>query len=253
MIRRFIQHTVHIFLFLIAGSLSFAQVNSGTAISIPLDEVESGSVVSYIKGDYVLSSASYDSNMYGVTVKVPSLSFTDANLDTFEYVISDGETEVRVTNKNGEIKNGDPLTSSDIAGVAQKATASGQILGFALQDAVFSGNSTEDIILSTIDIRSNIIASGPANDILQLIRSGGEAFFLSPLLSLRYIMAALVVIISFVIGFATFGKISGRGIEALGRNPLAKTSIQASIIFNFVLTAAIMLAGVGIAYLILIL
>jgi hypothetical protein len=46
-----------------------------------------------------------------------------------------GMTYVRFTDKNGKIKKGDPVTSSNIPGVAMKATDSGMILGVALEDA----------------------------------------------------------------------------------------------------------------------
>ncbi|KKQ29373.1 MAG: hypothetical protein A3H17_00210 [Candidatus Levybacteria bacterium RIFCSPLOWO2_12_FULL_37_14] len=45
-----------------------------------------------------------------------------------------GQIEVFAANLNGEIKTGDMLTTSDISGVAVKATKAGQIIGKALED-----------------------------------------------------------------------------------------------------------------------
>ena len=45
-----------------------------------------------------------------------------------------GQVETFVSNANGEIKAGDPLTASDIPGVAAKATKAGQVVGKALED-----------------------------------------------------------------------------------------------------------------------
>jgi F0F1-type ATP synthase membrane subunit c/vacuolar-type H+-ATPase subunit K len=50
-----------------------------------------------------------------------------------------------------------------------------------------------------------------------------------------------------------FGKASRAGIEAVGRNPLAKRVIQLTVVMNIVLTIVIVLVGLAIAYLILIL
>jgi len=59
---------------------------------------------------------------------------------------------------------------------------------------------------------------------------------LSPLTTFRYLISAMVVIASFVVGFSSFGKISGKSVEALGRNPLASRDIKSAVVFNFIFT-----------------
>lgn len=49
-----------------------------------------------------------------------------------------GKVPVVVSNINGDIEVGDPITTSDIPGVAMKATSSGKILGYALEP--YDGN-----------------------------------------------------------------------------------------------------------------
>jgi F0F1-type ATP synthase membrane subunit c/vacuolar-type H+-ATPase subunit K len=49
----------------------------------------------------------------------------------------------------------------------------------------------------------------------------------------------------------TFGKVARSGVEAVGRNPLAKTSILTGVLFNISIGAVIILSGVGVAYLII--
>jgi len=66
-------------------------------------------------------------------------------------------------------------------------------------------------------------------------------------------LAALIVAATFIIGFSTFGKSSGRTIAALGRNPLAQRSIKTAMIFNMILAFGVMLIGLALAYLILVL
>jgi F0F1-type ATP synthase membrane subunit c/vacuolar-type H+-ATPase subunit K len=53
------------------------------------------------------------------------------------------------------------------------------------------------------------------------------------------------------LGFVFFGRVVARGVEAMGRNPLAGSLIAVSVVFNLILTVVIMLVGLGIAYLIL--
>jgi F0F1-type ATP synthase membrane subunit c/vacuolar-type H+-ATPase subunit K len=88
---------------------------------------------------------------------------------------------------------------------------------------------------------------------LEAIRSGALSPLLNPIESLRYILAAIVVAASFILGFSTFGRSSRKGIEALGRNPLAQGSIKAAMVFNMLLSFGVMLIGLTLAYLILVL
>ncbi len=73
----------------------------------------------------------------------------------------------------------------------------------------------------------------------------------NPIMVFRYVIAAVVVVLSFVLGFALFGRIAGKGIEALGRNPLASKIIQFGIAVNVLITIAIIAAGIGLAMLII--
>jgi len=50
-----------------------------------------------------------------------------------------GISYVRYNDENGKIMRGDPITSSDVSGVAMKASDPGMILGVALEDAGESG------------------------------------------------------------------------------------------------------------------
>ena len=54
-------------------------------------------------------------------------------------------------------------------------------------------------------------------------------------------------------GFIYFGKMSKTGVEAIGRNPLAGKQIQFNVILHLAVTVAIVLAGLAMAYFILIL
>ena len=62
-----------------------------------------------------------------------------------------------------------------------------------------------------------------------------------------------MVLIAFTLGMIYFGRSSRAGIEAIGRNPLAKRVIQFTVFMNIVLTIVIVIVGLAIAYLILIL
>lgn len=232
----------------------------GIAIETPVvaDETDiiSGMIVSYDNGDYRLSNAPFDPSMVGVIVDDPAMFLdTDTIADgTGRYILETGETSVLVNGENGTINVGDFITASSSEGIGMRAPFSGVILGIALEEAMFDSGDNETIkeIGVLVGVRSAIQDTQPTSNLLSMLRSSSNSFLISPLSSLRYLLAAIVAIGTFILSFGTFGNISGKGIEALGRNPLARSSIQFGIIVNFVLTFLIMFAGLLLAYLILV-
>ena len=87
---------------------------------------------------FSLTDEPYDVNMVGVYVDKkfePAPNALIQPVPPNKYVATSGIVEVRYNSENGRIKKGDPLTSSSTPGEAMKATKSGIILGFALEDA----------------------------------------------------------------------------------------------------------------------
>lgn len=227
--------------------------STGTGYSIPIEqESQEGNIISFVNGKYVLSFKEYDSSIFGVVTDEPSTSVEDLNLEKYKLVVNSGESLVTVVNKNGDIRKGDFITTSTLPGVGMKATKSGQVIGTALEDYYATNSDEVGKISVFLNVKSQFISLSGTTNILSALKSGLESPFLTPVITLRYILATLVTGASFVIGFVSFGKISGSSVEALGRNPLAGTSIKRVVFFNFLLTFIIMMGGLFIAYLILI-
>ncbi len=225
----------------------------GSAVSIQTEgnAGEGGDIVTYKGGIYTLSKDIYDGDMFGVIVASAPSSLEDLNLRQYKLVSSFGENLVRVSAKNGNIKVGDLITSSDTPGVGERALETGQVLGIALED--YTPPSSGDIakIMVFVDIKTSFFEKNMSKNLLDIFKSTIKSPFLSPIEALRYILAIAVVFASLVIGFSNFGKITGSSIEALGRNPLASSSIRKVVVFNFVMTGIIMSIGLGIAYFVL--
>ncbi|MBW3538600.1 DUF2190 family protein, partial [Candidatus Parcubacteria bacterium] len=108
------------------------------------DDAEPGDIVMAQGGVNVgKTQGSYEGAILGVVSTKPGLTLslrdqsgapTTANPKPIALV---GRVPVKVSNENGAIAIGDPLTSSSIPGVATKATAPGVIIGRALEP--FSG------------------------------------------------------------------------------------------------------------------
>jgi hypothetical protein len=236
-------------------SCAFAQSASwGIAISIPITgKVSDGDIITVNNG-YFASTRPYDPDVYGVVSLHPGMSFETKNSSNIP-VITSGKVYVRVSSINGNINIGDSITTSRIKGVGQKATSEGFVIGTALENYHSVSTSKIDLILITFNphFSTNSIGGAVKTNLLDILRSAPTAMSVSPLAALRYVIAALVSLLAFVLGFVFFGKVSVNGIEALGRNPLAGKLIQFSVILNLLVMVIIIAAGLAIAYLVLIL
>jgi hypothetical protein len=242
----------------------FAQEPTGSGdiisgIAVPLvvegPEVLDGSLVSSSPHGFVLSDVSYDPNFYGVVTENPAIFLTNVTPEKDTHlVVSFGEVFVRVSTVNGAIKKGDTLTSSGNKGVAQKAIQEGFIIGEALEDYPPSEKDSLGKILVSLNPRySTGILGARGINLLSNIKRAVASPFLSPLTSLRYLLAVMVTSVSFTFGFLYFGRFGRAGIEALGRNPLAARLISVGIVFNVLMAVVIMVGGLFLSYLVLVL
>lgn len=243
------------FFLLIFTHSVFAQ--AGIAISIPINGgAQDGDIISSKNGGYSPSNTAYDPLVFGVVIQNPPVAFQSSESNS-KPVITTGKASVRVTTANGPIKEKDLVTTSAIPGVGQKATQAGFVIGTALEAYTNKDPKQIGTILVYFNPQYNSAeipgASVVRTNLLQTIKNAANASSVSPLASLRYILAAIVTILSFVLGFVYFGRVAMTGVEALGRNPLAGRLIQLGIVFNIILTVGIMALGLGIAYLILVL
>lgn len=229
------------------------ETNTAFSIKVQDNKGNGGDIVSYKEGVYAISNEKYDDSMFGVIIDSPTTSLEDLNLGEYKLVSSFGEAPVWVSARDGDIKEGDLITSSDIPGVGVKAVESGQVLGIALEDYIPENKEALSQILVFVDIKTNFVDQKMSKNLLDILRTSLTSPFMTPIEALRYLLAILTVFASFVIGFSSFGKITGTSVEALGRNPLASPAIRRVIIFNFVLTFIIMAVGLAIAYFVLVL
>lgn len=235
---------------------TYAQDQSvGTAISIPIidKDVKDGAIIVSTSKGYGLTTTAYNSNMYGVYTKSPSVFLQNTADPQAKPVLTSGKANVLVSSVNGNIKKNDFITTSAIAGVGQKATRNGMILGTALQDYSNSNQKATGLILVAINPHFNAAFADNKTNVLEVLRNASDPTTLTQATSLRYVLAASIVLISFAIGFVYFGRITSRGVEALGRNPLASRVIQVNLVLNLLLMIVIILVGLGIGYMILIL
>lgn len=234
---------------------TFAQTSSGIAISLTINDknVKDGNIISSTNKGYILSTIAYDPNTYGVMTENPALYLQDAQIPGSKPVMTSGKAYVLVTTLNGKIEKNDLIASSTLPGVGQKATINGFILGTALEAYNNSNPKAVGKILVAIKPNYNNSFGDSRGNIFVIFKNGLNPYPLSQLTSLRYLLAFLIVVLSFIIGIVYFGRIARTGIEAMGRNPLARRTIQLNIILNLILMVVIIFMGLGLAYFILVL
>lgn len=244
-----------IFLFLFVPSVSSQSLGDGQiAVNLKVEDTDAtaGDIL-IIRDDDTLvrASSAYDKKIFGVVVADPAIVL-NVSSDKTKSIVSSGEASVKVSNKNGDIEVGDFITSSDETGFGQKATEDGVVIGKAL--ASYSSSDT-----GTIPVMVNITfqSGGVAGDINELwdkliaLTSGSlkEPGDLQALL--RYLFAFLLGAGTFVLGFFFFARNLRSGLVAIGRNPLAKGTIRASMLINLLAITVLSFAGFGLSLAIL--
>ena len=90
----------------------------------------------------IASTTEYDSKVIGIITTVPGWLIGTESPDGVQMALA-GRVPTKITLKNGEIKPGDPITTSTIPGAGMKATKAGPIVGKAME-AFNETSSTSD-------------------------------------------------------------------------------------------------------------
>ncbi len=238
-----------------------AQQLEGIAEYLPITDsgVKDGDIVTFVDNAYRRAKIPYDPHLIGVVNLEPAIALNVVGPEGTYAVVTKHTVHVNVSSSNGPINAGDFITSSDRAGNGMKATKAGTVLGIALA----SFKPQEANTIGQIPVEINITYAVPkeaeppsqarsiVSQLLRLLTTGAEAAATEPNTALRYIVAALVLLLSITFGFLAFGRSAANGIIAIGRNPLARRSILLGVSFNILMTVAFVAAGLVLGFLIL--
>lgn len=209
-----------------------------------------GDILIYTNKGIVRANVSFSNQMFGVLQDQPILVYRPPDVKG-KPVVRSGTAYVSVSTTTGAIKPGDYITSSNKPGKGQKAVESGYVLGIALAEL----KSGEGKI--PVAVRIEYAELTNTRSVLRLLDYFNVAAFQSitepekGVQLIKYFVAGLIVAVSLIISFLIFGRSIGKGIEAIGRNPLAKSSIQIAIMINVGFSIAIVIISMGIAFVIL--
>lgn len=221
-----------------------------TKYQIADHEAKDGDLLSMTDKGLVRSSKAYDARMFGILKEKPLAVFNQAGAEG-QPVARAGQAKVNVINTGDVINPGDYLTSSDKPGKAQKAESSGYVLGIALEKST----QAEGQILAAVKIEyAELTTVRSANRFFEYFGAALSKNVKDPEKFgqvVRYILSGLVLLASFTFGFVTFSRSLPKSIEAIGRNPLAKNTIQFSLIVNVVLIVIVGILGLAAAVVIM--
>lgn len=240
--------------FAVSAQILPETVSYGVAqiVEIKDPQVSAAMIVSTSKDGFFLTTKEYDENIYGVVAELPAITF----IDTDDYaqkqqVVTTGNALVQVSAENGPIQEGDPITSTTKKGIGMKATKPGMVVGTALEN--YNPQNKEEVGKINIKVEVRYFSFQAVNSSLldvfklSLFTAANE----QPPIFFKYFTSGLVVIGSILLGFYFFGRVAAKGVDALGRNPLASKMIQLGIIINVIITIATIASGLIIAIIIL--
>lgn len=236
--------------------VSAQQLGLAEYIQIKTPNLSTGTIIVHHNGQYSLSNEPYSKDLLGVITLKPAIEFSPSSTNEFSYpLVKNGVVEVQINGQGGPIQVGDLITSSSTPGVGMKAAQSGFVLGVAQKE--FIPNSADEIstIPVFLDMRFAFSDDAPESKrivsrLMSIVSLNTVSFVEEPVKSLRYTSAAIAILFSLFISLFTFGRIAYKGIEAIGRNPLAKNTIILGIVINTGLALTLIVAGISVAYII---
>ncbi len=234
-----------------------AESLSGVAYRVLVEDagkIDSGTLISLVNGKYEVSNIANETDLVGVINLSPQIEIDTIGDDKSVPLVKSGVAHVRVSDKDGEIKKGAYLGISDIPGVASIARAAQlTVLGQALEDL----GGSEGLIKVDVNIRSN--PGYTTSDGMKVSDVARESFFelfkvfrnasqVPAPQAFKFVLAGLILFAAVIFGFFTFGRVAQRGVEAIGRNPLAKNTILAGLIINVIISVVVIFSGLLAAY-----
>lgn len=230
----------------------------GLAYRVPIAvQTSSGQIVSFDGENYALSKGKYDKAIIAVVIENPGLVI-EPEAGTGVAVMSDGQVKVLVNASNGELKVGDWIAASEVDGEGMKATEPGWVVGRALETLASTNNPV--LVMAKLNVHYEVnplgedlpvqlpisnILRGALTDLFSVLNKQAQK---EPFALFRYILAAIVIIIAVVFSYFTFGRVARSGVEAIGRNPLARRTIMVGVVFNVLFGLMIVFAGIVVAY-----
>lgn len=206
-------------------------------------EAKEGDILVSTDKGIVRANAAADPRLFGIKQDKALVAVRNKD-ETGTVILKSGAATVNVSNLNGNIAPGDFITSSEIPGVGQKASDDGYIIGTATQK--FDGEGAEKVDRSGKQVATGAIQVSVSIQNQLINTPGGGPSFINRLVVayikdpkptttiIRYTFATALILASLALGIMTISRTIRKGVEAIGRNPMAKDQVNFPIKINVI-------------------
>lgn len=214
----------------------------------------------------VRANLPYDIHLFGILQNQPILLIKRAD-GTGKPVARSGIAMVNVTLSNGPIKAGDYITSTTIPGLGMKATLSGNVIGIALNNSTQNDKYDQKSCTLNPDscpkdqiniaIKSEYAELTNPRSANRLFEYIGTSFFKNSQdpqgfgKIIKNVVAGIIMLVCIIFGLLIISRSIPKTLEAIGRNPMAKQSIQLALALNIAIVAFIIIGGIITALIVL--
>ena len=214
-----------------------------SAFTLPLSsELRVGTIIAETAEGYAAASSNSSESVVGILVADADFIYL-AEETTDRPIVSSGIVPVLLSSEMGQITKGTPITVSKTQpGIGVKAQEQDIIIGVAQESTNSISPSLKKVevrngykIEFSQSLKDNSVL---AQELENLVKQSSSKIVSADTNPTVYLLAIIVVILAAIFSFILFGRVAINGINALGRNPLAKSAIITGIIINSLLIIA---------------
>lgn len=228
-------------------------------------QLPEGALVARKDDGVVLADISNINTLLGVVV-TPQDYLVNIDATKTVQVITNGAALTLVSDINGEVRTGDPVTASPISGVAMKATESTKVLGIAQAD-LSSASQTQkerikdkygkikDVKIGRIAVDINVldlnIDGGKNSDVVSGLQTVASSAAGKQVSTVRAVIAFIVLLLALALSIIVLYSGVSSSIRSIGRNPLSKRFVIQGLIQVIFAVFIIMIAAFSVVYIII--
>lgn len=211
----------------------------------------------------VLSVSSNVDSLLGVVISNESSLLSVSNGDKNQaQVATSGTADVLVSDINGDIKQGDNITASPLAGLGMKATGNVKIIGVAQGDITNTIKQTykddrgveHTVVLGQVPALVNVsyYFKEPEKTLIpEAIQKLANALAGRTVSSLPILISAGIFVVMLVVVVSIIYSMVRGGIISVGRNPMSQSAVYRNLIQLSALVLVILGVGFSSMYLVL--
>lgn len=250
----------------VLAALAFATVIAATVTQDfrAQEALAKGTVVSLDKEASEVTPASSENiaNLYGVVVSSGELSFgPQGGQGVSVSVATSGVVDMLVSTNGGPVNEGDTITVDDLAGIGQKATKAGKVIGVAqrsvdeqtAREVSFTQDGQQkttkvSLIPVKIEIAEYGRADGAAASNRNKLQQAADNLVGKQVKTYALLIAGLVLLVTVFVSTFLVTSSGYASMISIGRNPLSEKKILRSLVRLLTISVIIFIAGIALAY-----